>query len=222
MDNLSQSVFPDPEFADESGIVAYSRSVNCSMLADAYRNGIFPWPFGEDEEFIPWVAPPVRGVLMLDEFHIPKSFRRELKKLPFSCRIDSDFRAVISACASVERKDQPGTWITGQMIDAYCQFHKLGYAHSFEAYNASGELAGGLYGISIGRIFCGESMFYRVSGASKYAFVRMAEILFGMGVRLIDTQMVTNATAAFGAKSISGQEYLRLLGEYGGEPLKFK
>ena len=213
MDNLSQSVFPDPESADESGIVAYSRSVNCSMLADAYRNGIFPWPFGEDEELIPWVAPPVRGVLMLDEFHIPKSFRRELKKLPFSCRIDSDFRAVISACASVERKDQPGTWITGQMIDAYCQFHKLGYAHSFETYDDSGKLVGGLYGVESGRVFCGESMFHYVSGASKFAFVAMVEFLKANGFVMVDTQMVTPVTAMFGAKEIPSKEYLELFRE---------
>ena len=180
------------------------------MLVDAYRHGIFPWPFGEDEEFIPWAAPLMRGVLMLDEFHIPKSFRRELKKLDFTCRIDTDFRAVISACASVRRKDGQGTWITSEIIDAYCQFHELGFAHSFETYDSSGKLVGGLYGVESGRVFCGESMFHYVSGASKFAFVAMVEFLKANGFVLVDTQMVTPVTASFGAKEIPSAEYMQL------------
>jgi leucyl/phenylalanyl-tRNA--protein transferase len=107
------------------------------------------------------------------------------------------------------------------MIKAYCEFHRLNYAHSFEAYDENGVLAGGLYGISVGKIFCGESMFFRVSGASKFAFVKMAEKLGSMGVKIIDTQMVTNATAAFGAHEIPAAEYLKLLRIYGGKPLDF-
>ena len=115
---------------------------------------------------------------------------------------------------STSRED--GTWITQQIIEAYCKFHRLGYAHSFEAYNASGELAGGLYGISIGRIFCGESMFYKESGASKFAVVKMAE---SRGAAVIDTQVVTNATSAFGAHEIPQSQYIELLKQYGGTPL---
>lgn len=210
MNSDDKSIFPPPESADEFGIVAYSKTMNCAMLEDAYRHGIFPWPFGEDEEFIPWAAPLMRGVLMLEDFHIPKSFRRELKKLDFSCRIDTDFRSVISACASVERKDGPGTWITSQVIDTYCKFHELGFAHSFETYDSAGNLVGGLYGVECGRIFCGESMFHYVSGASKFAFVAMAEFLKANGFVLVDTQMVTPVTASFGAKEMPSAEYMKL------------
>ena len=191
------------------------------MLIDAYQHGIFPWPFGEDVPYIPWASPAERGVLFCDQLHIPKSFQRELKKNLFTFKVDSAFEEVITNCARTERPDQEETWITTEMIKAYTGFHRLNYAHSFEAYDKNGQLAGGLYGISVGRIFCGESMFYRVSGASKFAFVKMVEFLQARGVVLIDTQMVTNATAAFGAKLISRSDYLKLLELYGGEPLDF-
>lgn len=216
------SLFPPPESADEDGIVALSRGLNCAMLADAYCHGIFPWPFGEDAAYIPWASPEMRGVLFCDELHIPKSLQRELKKPRFTFKVDTAFEEVITNCARAERPGQDDTWITSEMIKVYCQFHRLNYAHSFEAYDENGVLAGGLYGISVGKIFCGESMFFRVSGASKFAFVRMVEFLKSRGVILIDTQMVTNATAAFGAKLISRADYLALLDQYGGEPLDFK
>ena len=192
-----KSIFPPVEEADENGIVAISDHISSGMLADAYAHGIFPWPFGEGE-VIPWMFPPMRGVILREEFHIRKSLARELKKYPFILKIDHDFPAVI----------------TDEVIRAYCEFHRQGFAHSFEAYLPDGTLAGGLYGILAGRIFCGESMFYRISGASKFAFVKMAEILFAHGVEVIDTQMVTEATAAFGAKEISGSDYLSLLKKY--------
>lgn len=214
-----ETIFPAPQSADENGIVAVSRSMNCAMLIDAYSHGIFPWPFGEGEEYIPWCAPLERGVIMLDEFHIPHGVKRDMKKCEFSFAVDRNFKEVITSCAAVERKGQDGTWITQLVIDTYCKFHALGYAHSFEAYDRSGNLAGGLYGISVGRIFCGESMFYRVSGASKFAFVKMAEFLEARGVKVIDTQMVTNATRAFGAKEIPSAQYIDLLELYGGNPL---
>jgi leucyl/phenylalanyl-tRNA--protein transferase len=144
-----------------------------------------------------------------------------MKKLDFSLRVDYDFPAVIKACAEAERPEQEGTWITSQIIEAYCQFHKMGYAHSFETYDSAGNLVGGLYGISVGRIFCGESMFFKVSGASKFAFVKMVEVLKTLGVVLIDTQVVTNATASFGAREIPSEEYVTLLKKYGGNPLDF-
>ena len=217
-----ESIFPPPESADENGIVALSRNLNCAMLADAYHHGIFPWPFGEDVPYIPWASPEERGVLFCDELHIPRSLQRELKKNQFTFKVDSAFEEVIANCACAERPGQEETWITAEMIKVYTEFHHLNYAHSFEAYDSDGQLAGGLYGISIGRIFCGESMFYRVSGASKFAFVNMVQFLQKRGVVLIDTQMVTSATAAFGAKLISRSEYLKLLKLYGGKPLDFR
>jgi leucyl/phenylalanyl-tRNA--protein transferase len=192
------------------------------MLADAYRHGIFPWPIGENVPYIPWASPEERGVLFCDKLHIPHGLKREMKKFKFEFRVDTAFQEVIANCAKAARPGQDESWITGAMIEVYTEFHELGYAHSFETFDKNGELAGGLYGISIGRIFCGESMFYRVSGASKFAFVKMVEFLQNRGVVLIDTQMVTNATAAFGAQLISRKEYLELLDIYGGEPLDFR
>ena len=218
----NSSIFPPPSSADENGIVAFSRDLDCTMLADAYQHGIFPWPFGEDVPYIPWASPAERGVLFCDQLHIPKSFQRELKKNRFTFKVDSAFTEVITNCAKAERPGQDDTWITSEMIKVYTEFHHLNYAHSFEAYDENGVLAGGLYGISVGKIFCGESMFFRVSGASKFAFVKMVEFLQKQGVILIDTQMVTNATAAFGAKLVSRDEYLVLLEQYGGKPLDFR
>ena len=214
------SRFPDPLTADADGIVALSRTISCPLLLDAYYHGIFPWPYGEDG-LIPWCAPHRRGVIFPDEFHIPKSFERELKKNFFHCRVDHDFSAVICGCAAASRPGQDGTWITSQVIQSYTRLHQMGYAHSIEAYTPDGELAGGLYGISIGRIFCGESMFHRVSGASKFALVSLVQILKKLGAKLIDTQMVTPLTAAFGAREIPSAEYLELLKAFRGEPLEF-
>ena len=215
-----KSIFPPVSQADENGILGFSESVNSTMLADAYYHGIFPWPCGEGQ-YIPWVFPPQRGVILREDFHIPKSLQREMKKFPFILKIDNDFPAVIAACANAVRPEQSGTWITAAMIRAYCEFHQQGFAHSFEAYLPDGTLAGGLYGISVGRIFCGESMFFKVSGASKFAFVKMAQFLFDKGVEVIDTQMVTSATSSFGAHEITGKSYLELLKKFRGGPLNF-
>lgn len=218
---IEKSIFPPPSQADKNGFVAFSLDISPEMLIDAYSHGIFPWPFGEDHDAIPWVAPLERGVIPIDEFHIPRSFQREMKKLDFTFRVNHDFPAVIKACAAAERPNQDGTWITSEIIDTYCEFHKMGYAHSFETYDKHGNLAGGLYGISVGRIFCGESMFFKVSGASKFAFVKMVEVLRSLGVILIDTQVVTPLTKSFGAREIPSAEYVALLKKYGGKPLVF-
>ena len=214
-----KSIFPSPLDADEDGIVAFSTALNCKMLIDAYSHGIFPWPFGEGEQYIPWCSPAERGIIMIGEFHIPHGTAREMKKWNFSFAIDRNFREVITSCAAAVRAGQDGTWITNDIINAYTDFHRFGYAHSFEAYDPEGNLAGGLYGISIGKIFCGESMFYRVSGASKFAFIKMAEFLKEKGVAVIDTQMVTNLTGSFGAHIIAREQYIKLLKKYGGKPL---
>ena len=213
------SIFPPVDSADENGIVAFSRTLNCRMLADAYFHGIFPWPWDENSP-IPWMFPPERGVLMPEDFHIPKSLARELKKSDFYLTVDQDFEAVITACAQTPRPGQDATWITPEIIKVYSEFHRLGFAHSFECRTPTGELAGGLYGISIGRIFCGESMFYRLPGASKFALVKAMEIFRQLQIKVIDTQMVTTITALFGAKLIPGSEYLALLNKYRGEPIK--
>lgn len=214
-----KSIFPSPLDADDDGILCFSTALNCGMLADAYSHGIFPWPFGEGEKYIPWCCPAERGIIMMDEFRIPHGTAREMKKWNFTFAVDQNFEEVIKSCAAAVRKDQDGTWITEAIINTYCEFHRMGFAHSFETYDENGVLAGGLYGISAGRIFCGESMFHRVSGASKFAFIKMVDFLKEKGVELIDTQVVTNATQAFGAHEIPRAQYIKLLKKYGGEPL---
>ncbi len=206
-----QSVFPSPGEALEDGALCYSEGLDCAMLLDAYYHGIFPWPF--EEETILWASPPMRGVLPLEEFHIRKSLLREWKKTPFAFRTDSCFLRVIQECAKAPRPDGPGTWITQKMIRAYHDFHKMGYAHSFEAFTPDGELAGGLYGVILGRVFCGESMFFKVSGASKHAFCYAAQQLQKAGIVLVDTQMVTSLSASFGAREVPREQYLARLEE---------
>ncbi len=204
-----ESLFPSPEEADETGALCLSRGLDCRLLVDAYYHGIFPWPF--QEESVLWASPPLRGVLPLAEFHIPKSLKRERKKSRFTVRVDTCFAEVMAGCAQAVRPEEEGTWITPMLQEAYLEFHRLGYAHSFEAFAPDGSLAGGLYGVLLGKIFCGESMFFRQSGASKIAFCVAAEQLQAIGVTLVDTQMVTNLTASFGAREIPRQEYLALL-----------
>ena len=201
-----KSFFPAPETADEGGVLGFSQGLDCRMLVDAYYHGIFPWPF--EEESVLWASPPRRGVLPLAEFHIPKSLKRELRKGAFQVKADTCFLEVMRGCAEAVRPDGEGTWITGKLLEAYGEFHRLGYAHSFEAFDQEGRLAGGLYGVVMGKVFCGESMFFRVSGASKAAFCAAVEWMAAAGIVLIDTQMVTNLTASFGAREISRGEYL--------------
>ncbi len=221
-DTPDKSIFPSPLEADENGIVAFSFHIHVNMLKDAYRHGIFPWPC--EERTILWAAPRMRGVLPLEEVHIPDRLKRDMKKYEqkFDFRIDTAFSEVIRACAASPRPEQEGTWITSKIIQGYEAFYKAGYVHSFEAFSReTGKLAGGLYGVSVGKIFCGESMFYRESGASKFAFVKMTECLKKLGVELLDTQMVTNATMYFGAREIPSEDYLKQLKRLGGPPLDF-
>jgi leucyl/phenylalanyl-tRNA--protein transferase len=208
---MNKSIFPPPEQSDRNGVLCFTRDLDCKMLVDAYFHGIFPWPY--DEYSVLWAAPKMRGILPITKFHIPKSLQRELKKDRFKVTADTCFDDVIEACASAERPDGPGTWITSKLLRAYKKFHKMGFAHSFEAFNHDGELAGGLYGVVIGKVFCGESMFFHESGASKIAFCKAVEAMKTAGILLIDTQVVTNLTASFGAYEIPMKEYQKLLEE---------
>lgn len=212
------SIFPDPETSsDEEGIVGFSYDLNAAMLRDAYSRGIFPWPF--DDRIIPWVSPPERGVIPLEEFHIPRSFQRQLRRGQFELRIDTAFEEVIRGCAMQERPEG-GTWITPKIIEAYCEMHQTGWAHSFETWErATGRLAGGLYGVSVGKIFSGESMYHIVTGASKFALVGAAEILRRCGVSILDTEMVTSTTALFGAREVPRSQFLKWLSETKCAPL---
>ena len=201
--------FPDIEKADESGFLGWSDSLNTEILLDAYRSGVFPWP--EDDESILWFAPSERAVLRFSDFRIPKTLVRDLKKMPFTFRVNEDFESVIRHCSEVKRKDG-GTWINKKIIKAYTDFHKAGYAWSFEALMPDGSLAGGLYGVLLDGFFAGESMFFLETGASKFALVNTVEWLRReRGLTWLDAQIQNNFLASFGTTLISRSEYMELL-----------
>ena len=205
----NDSIFTPPPDDDEYGFAGWSRELDNSMLEDAYRHGVFPWP--EEEEIILWFSPPRRGVVRMADHHIPHGTRKELKKKQWQLRIDTAFDQVIDECAASYRPGQGGTWITSRMRQAYKAFHAAGQAHSFETFDSSGNLIGGLYGVHVGGVFCGESMFFKESCASKFALTGMFGFLNTIGVELVDTQMVTPTLAQFGAEEISREDYWKLL-----------
>ena len=216
-DDYKESIFFQLPDNGQDNEVWYSEIITLPMLKEAYWHGIFPWPFDE-EHLIPWVQPEERGMVFLSDFHIPHMVRRQLKKKICDVRIDTDFESVIRNCA--QRNNGESTWITEAVINAYIEFHQAGWAHSVEVWNLeTGQLAGGLYGVSLGGVFAGESMFYRESGASKIALAALGLTLKGCGVQLLDTQMVTPTTALFGARNCQGTDYLADLKKYRGEPL---
>lgn len=199
--------FP-PVHGAEDGIVAVGGDLSPERLLLAYRSGIFPW-YSEEEPII-WHAPEQRFVLFLEDLHISKSMRRVLNSGRYSVTFDTNFSFVIKQCASVNRKEQEGTWITGEMIDAYTELHQLGYAHSVEVWQDD-EIAGGLYGVSMGKIFFAESMFYTASNASKVALIRLVEFLKQHDFHFIDAQVHTTHVESLGAKNISRHEFMQLL-----------
>lgn len=202
-----QLVFPSPEEA-EDGLLAVGGDLSPERLLLAYRSGIFPWY--EDGFPILWHSPDPRCVIVIDRMHVGRSLRKVLKRGTFEVRFDTRFRDVIHACKTQRRTGQRGTWITSEMEEAYVRLHDLGWAHSVETHEA-GELVGGLYGVSIGRMFFGESMYSRVPDASKVAFVRLAERLHKWGFRVIDAQVMTPHTAALGAEEWPRARFLEVL-----------
>jgi leucyl/phenylalanyl-tRNA--protein transferase len=198
--------FPNPLFASDEGLLAYGGDLSPNRLLTAYRNGIFPW-FNEDDPIL-WWSPNPRFVLELDDFHISKSLQKTINKNIFEVKFDTNFVQVMIECANAKRVDQDGTWIVPEMIEAYSELHSLGYAHSFESY-CDGELVGGGYGVAIGDIFCGESMFALKSDASKVALVGLVNRLKQKGFSLIDSQIHTQHLENFGAKHISRAEYIK-------------
>jgi leucyl/phenylalanyl-tRNA---protein transferase len=206
---------PRPELADPSGILAVGGDLRPERLLLAYANGIFPWY----EEGLPilWHSPDPRWVITLESLHIPRSVRKAQKR--FTIRFDTDFRSVMNGCAYTARKDQTSTWITPAVIDAYCELHRLGFAHSAEAWH-DGELAGGLYGVALGGVFFGESMFARAADASKVAFATLCDHLPGFGIDLIDCQVHTPHMERFGAQGWPRDRFLAALGERMQRPTK--
>ncbi|HOV94738.1 MAG TPA: leucyl/phenylalanyl-tRNA--protein transferase [Spirochaetales bacterium] len=201
-------VFPSPDKATQEGLLCIGGDLSPPTLLSAYRQGIFPW-YSDDEPIL-WFSPDPRFIMLPETFHIGESARKLVKKRLFRITVDVDFPYVIQNCAHIERKGQRGTWIVPDMIEAYCRLHELGYAHSVEAWQ-DGKLVGGLYGVSLGRAFFGESMFSKVSGASRCAFLNFATALFKAGFNFIDSQVYTDYVAGMGGISVSRRRYLSLL-----------
>ena len=205
---LSQRLwFPDANTADAAGLVAVGGDLSPERLLLAYRGGIFPWSVKP----ISWWSPEPRGVMLLEAFHIPASLAKLIRRRPFAVTRNQSFREVMTACAAPDPK-RGGTWISPEFIAAYTRLHALGHAHSVECWQ-DGKLAGGIYGVSVGGLFAGESMFHRADNASKVALVKLAEHLRERHFSLFDIQMVTLATRPFGAKEISRADYLARLAE---------
>ena len=203
--------FPPVEEAIEENdyLLAVGGDYIPERLLAAYANGIFPWPVREGLP-ITWFSPDPRFVLMAEDLHIPKSLKKTLKKGLFEYRINTAFKEVIHACSRVPRPGQDGTWITEDLEKGYCELNRLGFAHSFEAWQ-DGKLVGGFYGVGIGRCFFGESMFAHVPDASKCAFATFAQHLFENGTPWIDCQTHTEHLARFGAKEIPRRDYIAML-----------
>lgn len=197
--------FPDPRSASPEGIVAIGGNLEPETLLAAYRQGIFPWPV----EGLPllWFCPPQRGVLDFADRHVPRSLLRARRRAGLRFTYDEAFPAVIRACAEKPRPGQPGTWITSEIASAYTRLHRLGVAHSVEAWR-DGCLVGGLYGVDVDGAFAAESMFYHEANASKLALLELVEHLEAAGLDWIDIQVLTPHMARLGAKAIEREAFL--------------
>jgi leucyl/phenylalanyl-tRNA--protein transferase len=189
--------FPPVDDADEDGILAVGGDLSPKRLVAAYRRGIFPW-YSEGLPIL-WHCPDPRFVLLPEKLHVPKSLRKVMKRGPYQVRLDTDFTGVIDGCARTRRPGQRGTWITRDMKKAYLKLHELGWAHTAEAWLGD-QLVGGLYGVALGSVFYGESMFATADDASKVAFATLVEWMAGWGVQLIDCQQETEHLRRFGAE----------------------
>ncbi len=201
-------VFPDPELADDDGLLAVGGDLSPPRLLFAYASGIFPWT--AEGDYIPWYSPPWRMVLVPDQAHVSRSLAKVIRRGVFEVRYDTDFAGVVAACSRVPRPGQEGTWITDDMIQAYTELWRLGHAHTAEAWR-DGRLVGGLYGVTVGGVFCGESMFAREPDASKVAFVTLMGALAELGYVLVDCQVYTDHLASLGAVEWPRRAYLRAL-----------
>ena len=210
MYHLSKNLFfPPVSEANADGILAIGGDLSPERLQLAYSSGIFPW-FEEDQPII-WWSPNPRMVLFLEDLVVSKSMRNILNRNIFKVTFNQDFRAVIAHCQQVKRDGQTGTWITNDMIEAYCKLHELGIAKSVEVWQDD-QLVGGLYGVDLGHIFCGESMFAKVTDASKVAFYHLCQQAEKNDIKLIDCQVYNDHLASLGASEISREEYFEILG----------
>ncbi len=198
-------IFPDAELAEPDGLLAVGGDLSTERLLLAYRQGIFPW-YSEETPVL-WYSPHQRFVIYPDELKISRSMRQVLRSGRFTVTLNQAFGQVIRACAAAPREGQDGTWITDEMQQAYINLHRAGHAHSYEIWQQN-ELAGGLYGVAVGDVFCGESMFSRVSNASKAALIALVQ---SGEYKLIDCQLHTEHLQSMGARHISRKEYLQVL-----------
>jgi leucyl/phenylalanyl-tRNA--protein transferase len=200
--------FPPISEANPDGILAIGGDLSPERLLLAYKSGIFPW-FNEDEPLI-WWSPNPRMVLFLEELVISKSMRNILRKDVFKVTFNQNFKDVISNCQRIKRQGQNGTWITNDMIEAYCKLHDLGIAKSVEVWQNE-KLVGGLYGIDLGTIFCGESMFSKVSNASKVAFIALVNQLKTANYKLLDCQVYNEHLESLGCREIERADFMKIL-----------
>lgn len=203
-----EHVFPDPWMAEDSGLLGVGADLEPDRLLLAYRMGIFPWY--SDGQPILWWSPDPRFVLFPEELHVGRSLKKRIRRGDYTIRMDTAFEQVMRACGEVPRPGQDGTWITDEMLDGYVRLHERGYAHSVEAWRDD-ELVGGLYGVAVGGLFAGESMFTRAPDASKVAFVALVKQLKRWNFGLVDSQIHTPHLERFGAREIDRMEYLRHL-----------
>ena len=201
-------VFPSVDKASKEGLLAIGGDLSSERLILAYRSGIFPW-YSEGEPIL-WYSPDPRMVLFPEKLKISKSMQKILKKEEFKITFNQNFKEVINFCKTSDRKDQGGTWITNEMKEAYIKLHQLGIAKSVEVWKNE-ELVGGLYGLDLGTVFCGESMFSRESNTSKVAFIKLVEQLQKQDYKLIDCQVYNRHLASLGAEEIPRKEFLKYL-----------
>ena len=200
--------FPPVSEADEEGILAIGGDLNPERLQLAYKSGIFPW-FNEGEPML-WWSPDPRMVLFPDELIVSKSMRNVLNRKQFTVTFNQNFKEVISNCQKIKREGQNGTWISNEMIEAYCQLHAQGIAKSVEVWQDE-VLVGGLYGIDLGHVFCGESMFSKVSNASKVAFISLVNYLIERDYKLLDCQVYNSHLESLGCREIDREEFMFIL-----------
>lgn len=208
-------VFPPPHLAEPSGLLAVGGDLSVERLLLAYSMGVFPW-FNDDDPLL-WWSPDPRCVLYLDEMHVSRSLAKTIRRGSFQVSFNKAFGEVISACAGVRLDSGEGTWITLEMLEAYQRLHRLGYAHSVECWQ-DGTLAGGLYGVCLGRFFFGESMFSRQRDASKVAVTALVQSLKAKNFLLIDCQLPNPHLHSIGARDIPRKDFLEILGQGGLRP----
>lgn len=210
LDSSIHFQFPDPKDWNDD-IISIGGNLSPGLLLSAYEQGIFPW-YNPNDPVI-WQSPDPRCVIFPDKLHISSSMRKIFKSGVFNITYDENFDGVIRGCSEIPRRKQNGTWISDDIIEAYTELHRLGWAHSAECWQ-DGELAGGCYGVLLGRGFCGESMFSKKPNASKAAFLSLAKIMFEHGVGFIDCQVPTDHLKSLGGEVVARKDFLGLLKEY--------